>query len=227
MVMSREEEEAVLRITSRYVAELRAGRQPRLSDYLLRYPQYADAITDFVTYYHAVEVDVPAVAPVAGEEVSRDFALPPMSEHSRAAMDRAWSRLSHSTQMHDHPYMTLQEAASNQYKSLRQLAGEVGLSVDIVEKLERRIIDAVTIPREFLKRLSQALKQPADVILGYPGFSTDKHMASRVAEAPANYAVEEQTDVQVQSFREAIEGSVELPNEQKDAWLAILNAEGL
>jgi len=225
--MSREEEEAVLRITSRYVAELRAGRQPRLSDYLLRYPQYADAITDFVTYYHAVEVDVPVGVPVSGEEIFYDFALPPLSENSHAAMDRAWSRLSHSTQMHDHPYMTLREAASSQHKSLRQLAGEVGLSVDIVERLERRMIDVATIPQEFLKRLSQALKQPVDVILGYAGFSTDKRMVSRVAEASTNYGVEEQTGLQVQDFREAIEGSMELSNEQKDAWRQILNEEGL
>lgn len=225
--MSREEEEAVLRITSRYVAELRAGRQPRLSDYLLRYPQYADAITDFVTYYHAVEVDVPAGVSVSVEEVSHDFALPSLSENSLAAMDRAWSRLSHSTQIQDHPYMTLQVAASNQRKSLRQLAGEVGVSVDIVEKLERCLIDAATIPREFLKRLSQVLEQPIDVILDYTCFNNDKRMASRVAEASAHYAVEEQTDIQKWSFREALEGSMELSKEQKDAWLEILHAEGL
>jgi hypothetical protein len=49
----------VLRITASYVAEVEAGLHPRLSDYLARYPQYADAIADFVAYYHAVEADLP------------------------------------------------------------------------------------------------------------------------------------------------------------------------
>jgi hypothetical protein len=48
-------EEEVQRITARYVAETRAGRHPKLSEYIRRYPQYADAIADFVAYYHAIE----------------------------------------------------------------------------------------------------------------------------------------------------------------------------
>src|SRR5258706_10143065 len=91
--MSREEEEAVLSITAHYVEELREGRQPRLSDYLLRYPQYADAITEFVTYYHALEVEVPVEAPAASKEVSRASMLT-LSEGSRMAMERDWHRLS-------------------------------------------------------------------------------------------------------------------------------------
>jgi hypothetical protein len=53
--MSREQEVTLLHITAQYVAEVQAGEQPRLSDYLVRYPHYADAITDFVAYYHAIE----------------------------------------------------------------------------------------------------------------------------------------------------------------------------
>ncbi|HEX6481138.1 MAG TPA: hypothetical protein VF043_20050 [Ktedonobacteraceae bacterium] len=223
--MNREEEEAVLRITSRYVEELREGRQPRLSDYLLRYPQYADAITDFVTYYHAVEVDIPAEMPVAGEEGSLAFTLPPLSENSRAAMEQAWSRLSQAGRVGDDADMTLQLAASKQGKSLRQLAGEAGLSLDIVEKLEMRMIDAVTVPQEVLKRLSQVLEQPLEVISGYLGFGVDGRMVSRVAEARVNYAVEEKPGIQLQSFLEVVEQSVELSNEQKDVWREILEKE--
>ena len=221
------EEEAVLLITSRYVAELREGRQPRLSDYLLRYPEYADAITDFVTYYHAVEVDIPAEMPIASGEVSPAFTLPPLSENSRTALDQAWSRLSQAGRVGDDADMTLQLAASKRRKSLRQLAGEVGLSVDIVEKLERRMIDAITVPHEVLKRLSQGLEQPTEVISNYLGFGVDKRMVSKVAESPANYAVEEGSGIQLQSFREAVEQSVELSNEQKDVWYEILEKERL
>src|SRR5215469_8050404 len=136
--MSREEEEAVLRITAHYVAELREGRQPHLSDYLLHYPQYADAITDFVTYYHAVEVDVP----VAGEGASQA----PLSESSRMAIDRAWNRLSQAGEVDNNTPMALQLAANKRQKSLPQLAGEVGISVDMMEKLAQSMINAATIP---------------------------------------------------------------------------------
>jgi hypothetical protein len=73
--MDREQEEAVLRITASYVAEMEAGLRPRLSDYLARYPQYAGAIADFVAYYHAVEADLPPAdetAPVAPEQGESD-----------------------------------------------------------------------------------------------------------------------------------------------------------
>ncbi|HLG78800.1 MAG TPA: hypothetical protein VKX46_20480 [Ktedonobacteraceae bacterium] len=60
--MSSKREEAVLRITARYVEELQSGRQPVLSEYLGRYPQYASAIADFVAYYHAVEEEHRAAA---------------------------------------------------------------------------------------------------------------------------------------------------------------------
>ncbi len=221
--MSREEEEAVLRITAHYVAELREGRQPRLSDYLLRYPQYADAITDFVTYYHALEVDVP----VASKEVSRASMVPPLSESSRMAMDRAWNRLSQAGGVDSNSSMTLQLVASKRQKSLPQLAGEVGISVDIMEKLAQSMIDAATIPKEVLKRLAQALVQPLDVISGILADSANKRMVHGVAESASDYSLGEQSHIQTQSFREAVERSPNLSNEQKDVWRGILDAEGL
>ena len=44
--MDREEEEIIQRLTARYVSEFRAGQHPRLSEYLSRYPQYANMIAD-------------------------------------------------------------------------------------------------------------------------------------------------------------------------------------
>jgi hypothetical protein len=58
--MHKEQDLALLHITAQYVAEVQSGQQPRLSDYLARYPRYADAIADFVAYYHAVEEEVPS-----------------------------------------------------------------------------------------------------------------------------------------------------------------------
>ncbi len=215
--MNREQEEAVQRITARYIAELRAGHQPRLSDYLSRYPQYADAITDFVTYYHAAEVDIP------GEIDS----MPPLSQASRRAMDDAWKRVLHSESVADTSRVTLQVMADNQGKSCPQLALEIGLSTDILEKLERHIIDAATIPKEVCKRLAKALQQPLIAIETYLGLAERKQLTQGLAEKPVAYRVEVKSNVLAQSFREAVEQSMRLPNEQKDAWRAILTEEGL
>ncbi|HJT57719.1 MAG TPA: hypothetical protein VJ761_14555 [Ktedonobacteraceae bacterium] len=223
--MNREDEEAVLRITAQYVTEQQAGHQPRLSDYLFRYPQYAGAITDFVAYYHAVEADLPGEMFVAGEEFSQVSVLPPLSNRSRAALDQAWKRLAPTGELPSNAIMTMQQALSKQQTSLSQLAGEVGLSVELMEKLARRMIDAATIPQELLQRLSRALKLPQHVTLDFSGLSAGKSPMRGVAEAAENYSLAERHHRE--SFREALEGSIELSNEQKKMWYEILDTEGL
>lgn len=59
--MDKKQELKLLQITSQYVADIQAGRQPRISDYLARYPRYADAIADFVAYYHVFEEAMPSM----------------------------------------------------------------------------------------------------------------------------------------------------------------------
>ncbi len=53
--MNNEQQEDIFHITDLYVTEMQAGKQPNVSDYITRYPQYADAIADFVAYYHAFD----------------------------------------------------------------------------------------------------------------------------------------------------------------------------
>jgi hypothetical protein len=48
-----------------------------------------------------------------------------------------------------------------------------------------------------------------------------------VAESPENYVVEEASGIRLQSFREAVEQSAELSNEQKDVWYQIMEKETL
>jgi hypothetical protein len=215
--MDREQEEAIQRITARYVAELHAGKHPRLSDYLSRYPQYAEAITDFVAYYHATELHVP-------EELE---VVAPLSQASRVALDEAWKRVLYSENAATIAPTTLQMTLNNSGKSLSQLAVEVGLSVDILEMLQQRIVDAATIPKEVCTRLAKALQQPLAAIEMYLGLAERKQLTQGIAEAPTLYHMEGSSNVQKQSFRDAIERSVQLPNDQKDAWRGILTKEGL
>ena len=224
--MDRAQEEDVLRITEQYVAELQAGRQPRLGDYLARYPQYAGAISEFVAYYHAVEADLPGEA-LSEQKQGQPLAatLPQLSDSSRVALERAWERISPRELAPGDVNTTLLAVANRQELSLAQVASEVGLSGDIVEKLIglQPTIKAATIPQEVFRRLAHVLRQPLEAIQAYFGLAG----RLQVAEAPTVYNMETQRDARQQSFREAIEQSEQLPDEQRAAWRDILSSEGL
>ena len=81
--MDRAQEEAIQRITAHYVDALRSGHTPKLSDYLTRYPHYANEISDFVAYFHAVENNLPAETVLLTER----------SPEFRIAMNVALSRI--------------------------------------------------------------------------------------------------------------------------------------
>jgi len=215
--MDREQEEDVLRITAQYMAELQAGHQPRLSDYLVRYPQYADAIGEFITYYHAVEAGLPEES--LGE--SHASTLPQLSDSSRTALEHAWKRIAPHEAAQTDLNTTLLMTINKQGLSLSQLATEIGLGEDIVTKLIgfRPLIEAGTIPQEILRRLAHVLQQPLSAIQTYFGYSGQL----QAAETRAPY----HTEAQTQSFREALEQSAQLSDEQKAHWRDILVREGL
>lgn len=226
--MDREQEEAVLHITADYVAEVQAGHAPRLSDYLVRYPQYADEIAEFVTYYHAVEADLP------GESL----VMPSLSERSSVAVGRAWERIERSDRASSDSLATLLAIASRRHLSLVELAVKSGLSQDIIEKLEQRMVAASTLPQELLRRLATIVEVPVGVIAACFGLSSHSQMGesgnvaaslarAKLAESPASYKMGEASDVQGHSFRETIEQSPQLSDEQKAIWRDILSREGL
>ena len=197
--MDREQEEMIQRLTARYVSEFRTGQQPRLSEYLSRYPQYADMIADFVTYYHAIEVDVPRESEI----------IPPLSQTSRAAFDEAWKNVVYADFEVNNTLNSLQMAANNVNKSFLQVALEIGLGQDILKKLDQHSIDAATIPQELCHRLAKALHRPLVAIEMYLGLMKQKQLTLGVAESPAIYHIEDQPvlDVHVHSFQEAVEQS--------------------
>ena len=216
--MDREQEEAVLRITAQYVAEVRAGHQPKLSDYLARYPQFAAEIADFVAYYYTVEVDLPGETSITSPLVG-DFHI---------ATDPAWRSILQHGATSTSNLATLLVTVNRQRLTLSQLADKVGLSVDVVAKLEQRKIAASSIPKEMYKRLAEALQQPMRAIEAYfESFNEQSSYRSQVAEAQVAYQVNELPAIPVQSFREALEESVQLSGEQKHVWFDVLNHEGL
>jgi len=222
--MTREQEETVLRITARYVAEVQAGQQPRLSDYLERYPQYANAITDFVAYYHAVEAHMP---------VEDDVSVP-LSVVSRAVLEKFQKE---QPAQPTKPITTLLMTAGEPQLTLPQLAARLDLSVDIVSLLTYCMIDPSTIPSALCRRLAIVLQQPISVVQAYLELSSHNSAVSqsanqqqKVAEKRAaypQYGAQETPDMQRQSFRQVVETSVELQAEQRARWYSILEQEHL
>lgn len=220
--MDREHDEAVLRITASYVAEVQAGRQPRVSDYLLRYPQYANAIVDFVIYFHALE----------GYELEEGAleGFPP--EIADMALARVKLRLFPLEPVRLKPLTTLLVESDGLPLTLSQLAAALEVSEDISLLLERRSIRSATLPEELLRRVSRRLRQPLNAVstyfaaLEYGGDEPGKPV-SRIAENRARYPSEVERQPQRCSFREAVEASPQLSHEQKARWDAILKREGL
>lgn len=200
--------EEIMRITAQFVAEQEAGQRPRLEDYARRYPQYVDEITDFVTYYYAMEAGLP----------TDTASVPSLSAGSRAALDLAWERI-------DTPFasssLTLSTLARRQHYPLARLASMLNLSVDIVEQLARRQLEPATIPGELLQRLARVLTQSLGAIrqaLGLPELPSTPFLA----EERAAYNTPHQT-----SFREAISASSQLSAAQRKHWQEVLEREGL
>ena len=217
--MDREQEEMFQRLTARYVSEFRTGQQPRMSEYLSRYPQYADMLADFVTYYHAFEVDVTLESEI----------ILPLSQTSRAAFDEAWKNVVYADTQASNALNSLQVAADSVNKSFLHVSLEIGLGQDILKKLDQHSIDAATIPQELYLRLARALHRPLFAIEMYLGLMKHRQLTLDIAENPAIYQLEGQPglDVHAHSFQDAIEQSKHMSDEQKEVWHSILVHEGL
>ncbi len=175
--MHREQELSLLHITAQYVAEVQAGQQPRLSDYLTRYPRYANAIADFVAYYHAFEEAMPPgdAAPHPTDAINRvstSRAINCSSSCNEGTFDeltlegtqqdeRAGELVSAGTMT------TLLRTASGQRLLPSRLAAELDLSIDIILLLEQQAIAPATIPRMLYEQIATLLQQPSTMVQEY------------------------------------------------------------
>lgn len=209
--MEQAHEEEIKRITAQFVAEQEAGLHPRLEDYAREYPQFVDEITDFVTYYYAMEVGLP----------TDTTSVPSLSAGSRAALNMAWERVN--TPLPSEA-VTLEMLAQRQRYSFVRLATLLDVSVDIVEMLAQHQLDPASIPREILQRLVSVLGQSMTVVrraLGLPEIPS----TPRIAEARATYTLS--TPHPQPSFREALLASSYISSAQRKRWLTLLEREGL
>ncbi len=201
--MAEMNEDALWLITEQFVAALEAGQQPRLTDYVRRYPQYAHELVDFVTYYHGMEASLP----------QRSTALLEAHVDWQLALDQAWEKVTASP-FDEPPLLAL---ARQRGCPLPQLATALNLSMDIIVQLVYGQFDPATLPAELLQRLAHVLAQSLNQVgeaLGASG-PAKPHL---LAEERSDYLLPP-----LPTFRQTLLDSEELSSAQRTHWLEILD----
>ena len=192
-------------IIARYVDAYHAGQSPRIEDYVQRYPQYTGELLEFAVYYHTIGF------------ATESLDGPPDSALSPAA-EKAMARIREQRTRRDQPapvaIQSLVQVGLDANYSPPQLAAAVGLTVDLLGKLQAHAIAAATIPRALIQRFADVLKTAPEAIAAY------------LSASPAGgfYMADQQPDQQQESFLDAVEASALSP-EGKREWAEIVSAE--
>lgn len=217
--------EELMRITGQYVEEVEAGRHPRLSDYISRYPHYAEAIIDFVAYYHTFEIQLPRIEDEKGEILHiQNASLSPLTQTSLyTARKRVYA---HAQQQPSQAITTLFKEGEDEQLQLERLTHHLHLSKDMVILLEHRRLNASTIPLALQRRLAVWLQQPISIVQYFLLIAVREdhwlpdESGIRVAEQPLPYP-----EAPKKHFLQALEESTEATEEQRAFWRVCVECE--
>lgn len=204
--LQQERQYEIDRITAQYADDYRSGRAPRMEEYLQRYPQYASELLEFAVYFHTVGFDVEALDAAPAPTLS-------------AAAQRAILRIRERNAITSAPPVAdsieglVKQGAKAGY-SARKLAQAVGLTIDVLVKLEARVIAVATIPPTLVTRLATTLRAAPEAVAAYLG-------ATHPGQAGAFYYSDQPPAQQQESFLDAVRASALSP-ERKQEWAAIV-----
>lgn len=201
----RERQYEIDRVTEQYADEYRRGRAPRMEEYLRRYPQYAQELLEFGVYFHSVELDIETLDG------------PPDSDLSPAAQ-KALARIR--TQPAPGQITAIEGLVKQGVAvgySPKKLAEAVGLTTDLLGKLEARAIAIATVPITLVRRLAETLQVAPEAVATYLG-------AAHAGQAGAFYYADQPPTQQQQSFLDAVQASA-LSGELKQEWAKIVQEE--
>ena len=193
------------RITAQYVREFRAGLLPRIEEYAQRYPAYARELLEFGVYFHTVGFDSPELDSASASQLSpaAGKALAQIRErHAGSAIS---------------PIEGLVKQGVSAGYSPPRLAAAVGLTTELLAKLEARAIAVATIPPTLIKRLAETLRVAPEAVAAYLG-------ASQPGPAGAFYYADQPPTQEQQPFLAAVQASALAP-EQKREWAEIAARE--
>lgn len=185
------------RITAQYADDYRSGRVPHMEEYVRRYPQYARELLEFAVYFHTVGFDAPAPDDIPAAELSpaAQKALARIRERRVAAASPAIEGL-------------VKQGATVGYAP-RKLADSVGLTTELLAKLEARVIAVATIPPTLVRRLAEALKVTPEAVAAYLG-------AAGPGQAGSFYYADQPPAQQQESFLDAVQASALSPQLKRE-----------
>src|SRR5690349_10817140 len=165
-------------------------RGERPDTWIQRYPQYAAALIDLAQ--------------------ARDLeaALPPPTAAEVAVVAAIARRTLAAT---TGPALSLSERARKAGLSIRDLAARVGLTSDILFKIDRRVVRPETVPGALVRDLAAALDCTATALRA--------GLTGGPVTAGALYHAKQAPQVGQQTFAEAVAASVALPPADRQRWL--------
>ena len=193
------------RLIARYADEFRAGKSPRIEDYIRRYPQYAVELGDFFVYFHSVGMEAPEPDPVPAPQLS------PVAQKALARIHQQYAE--------EYALDGLVKQGKRVNLTLRQIAQQVTLTTDVLLKLEARVIDVSSIPRTLIRRLAEALQVAPEAVALYLGGPASASVQ------PGFYYADQAPTQKQESFLDAIQESAQLSAESKAEWAHIVHDE--
>jgi hypothetical protein len=210
------EELELLAIEERFVAEHRAGQQPRLSAYVAAYPRHGQALAAFVAAYLDEEAGdaggEPAAAQLsAGTQRALDLLFPlPQPEAGVREWQAGVQRVAESPEVYaTGPDTGLLAEATARGMTAEALAEALDLTPALVRWLDVTAFTTEEAPAELVRRLARAL-----------GVS---HEAALAALEAGGGPVELDG---ARAFRAALMADATLGEERRQRWLAALGEAG-
>ena len=211
MRSQRERQYEIDSITFQYAEEYRQGRHPRIQDYVSRYPQYASELLDYALYFPTVGFDSPAL------EEPAELTLSPAAEKALARIRERSAAYAQAPAAAVAPIESLFARGMALKAPPPQLAEAVGLTFDVLAKIEARAITVSSIPRTLVQRLATALKTAPEAIAAYIS-------GAPAGQASGFYYADQAPSQQQESFLDAVQASALNPD-QKREWADIVKNE--
>lgn len=202
----RERQYEIDSITAQYADDVRNGRAPRMEEYLQRYPQYTSELLEFAIYFHTIGFDAEALDATPAPALSTAAQRAVLRIRERNAPIAA-------TPAPQSIEGLVKQGIKAGYNA-RKLAEAVGLSIDLLGKLEARVIAVATIPPTLIRRLASTLQVMPEAVSAYLG-------AVQPGQAGAFYYADQPPSQQQESFLDAVQASALSP-ERKQEWATIV-----
>ena len=198
-------------IIDEYVAQSPQPSYAALAEWIGRYPQYAQELTDFTLSWSVAER-----VPLDQDELPAEETAALVARHMSVVREIIARQSPSAVQA----IKGLLAEARVRELSVRQLAEKTGLSVALVTKLDRRLIRYASIPRQVVADIAEALGREAQAVARY------LQGGALLAPSVVSYRADEAPSLpEQQEFADAVRDDRMLSGEERERLLGYAAAE--